>query len=646
MSRFATRTFAGVVLAASTTTAVAQQAAAPAVDAAQILKYAPSRPKVDYETPAAADIAKCKVETEQRGKSTGFVLYGPQGQVLRRFLDADARGTINEFRYYNSGMEVYREADTNADPKSLVDSYRWMGPGGMRWAVDTNNDRKIDRWQQISAEETTLEAIRAMAAGDVATLQSLMLTPEDVRTLGISQKVGERLLANTKDIAGAMRQAMAGSKTLTPATEWERFDCSMRVPSCLAAAAGKWDKDQLVYENVMAMVRTGTDTGFVQVGEMVKVGDVWKLTRVPKPIDGENLQVEGGILMQESLDGSSGAPTEGLSPEAQRLVEQLKVLDDTRPAENAAKDAIEKYNVARADLITKLAKASAGDTEKALWWRQLVEGVAANTQMGVFPNGVERLAAIEKEIEAAGLSDLIPFTKFRVLLVTFAAKMQAAAGAQQRKEVQEAHLQDLSDFVKTYPKSEEAPEAIWQVATTVEFNGDPKAATDWYKIAADRYAASDAGKRSKGALNRLDLKGKTLSLSGPALDGKSVVNVGAFNGKVVAVVFWATWFKPSVDETPQLVELYKTYNRQGFEIVGLNLDPEGTPVANFLREQGATWPQILDPGGMETGKAAKEFGIIAPGTMFLVGKDGKVISNSASMEDLKKLLPELLAGAK
>ncbi len=48
---------------------------------------------------------------------------------------------------------------------------------------------------------------------------------------------------------------------------------------------------------------------------------------------------------------------------------------------------------------------------------------------------------------------------------------------------------------------------------------------------------------------------------------------------------------------------------------------------------------LLDPGGMETGKAAKEFGIIAPGTMFLVGKDGKVISNSASIEDLKKLLP-------
>jgi thiol-disulfide isomerase/thioredoxin len=222
--------------------------------------------------------------------------------------------------------------------------------------------------------------------------------------------------------------------------------------------------------------------------------------------------------------------------------------------------------------------------------------------------------------------------------------MQAAADATARQKVQEAHLQDLRNFVEAYPKSEEAPEAIWQVATTVEFNGNPTVAADWYKIAAERYSSSPAGQRSKGALNRLDLKGKTLALSGPSLDGKSVVNVSALKGKVVAVVFWATWFKPSVDETPQLVELYKEYNKKGFEIVGLNLDPEGTPVANFLREQGATWHQIQDPGGMETGKAAKEFGIIAPGTMFLVDKDGKVISNSASMEDLKKLLPNLVAG--
>jgi thiol-disulfide isomerase/thioredoxin len=639
MLYYATRSFVGLAFVAFAATAIAQQPAA-GVDAAAMLKFKPARLKVDYETPAAADAAKCRVETEQRGNAKGFALYGPQGQILRRWLTyPEGRGTVNEIRYYNSGMEVYREADTNGDAK--VDSFRWAGSGGTRWAIDSNADGKIDRWQQITAEETTLEAINAMASGDATTLQSLMLTADDVRGLGIAPKVAERLLAGTKDVAGSMRQAMAGSKTLTAATEWERFDCSMRVASCLCAVPGKWEKDQLVYENVMALVRNGTETGFVQIGELVKVGDVWKLTRVPKPIEGENPQVEGGVLLQESLDGGGG-PTEGLSPEAQQLVEDLRKLDESRPVANAPKAEVEKYNVARADLIVKLARASTSDTERILWWKQAVEGIAANIQMGVFPNGLARLLAIEKEIETTGLVELNAFTKFRVLLLTFADKMNKAVGAVQKREVQDAHLQDLRAFVGAYPASEEAPEAIWQIATTIEFNGDTKEATVWYQLGADRFGSKPGGRRSKGALNRLNLNGKPFALSGPALDGKSVVDVASLRGRVVAVVFWATWFRPSVDETPQLVELYEQHHPKGFEIVGLNLDSEGVPIANFLKEHRVTWPQISDPGGMEDGKAAREFGITAPGTIFLIGKDGKVISNSASVEDLKKLLPGLL----
>jgi hypothetical protein len=45
---------------------------------------------------------------------------------------------------------------------------------------------------------------------------------------------------------------------------------------------------------------------------------------------------------------------------------------------------------------------------------------------------------------------------------------------------------------------------------------------------------------------------------------------------------------------------------------------------------------------LETGKIAINYGLIAPGAIFLIGKDGKVISISASLEDLKKLVPDIL----
>jgi thiol-disulfide isomerase/thioredoxin len=615
-------------------------AADPPVTVEQVLAIRPVRSGTEIETPAAADIKQCRVEAERLGNASGWVVYGPQGQVLRRFLDSNGDDRVDEFRYFNHGMEVYRELDTNGNDKR--DQFRWLGSGGTRWGVDANEDGKIDRWLRMSAEETTLEAVRAMAAKDPAALQTLMITAEDVKALGISAKVGERLLGGTKDIPARLTSVLSASKTIQPSTQWERFDCSMRVPAVLGAVPGKWDQDLFVYENVMAMVLNGQEPGFVQMGELVRVGDVWKLTRLPQPVEGNELQPEVAILLQESLDSGSTGTAEGLTPEGQKLVEQLKELDDQAPGPNAPVKEVETYNLKRAEIVQKLAQTVTSATEKELWWRQLIEGIAAESHKGAFPGGPERLAALETELQTAKLDNLVPFTRFRRLLVDFASKMQAATEAAERQRVQEAHLTSLRDFVEAFPRSEEAPEAMWQVATTIEFNGNLAAAEKWYADLAAKYPTTMAGKRAKGAVTRLGLKGKELPLKGPALGGKGQVDVSRLKGKVVAVVFWASWFRPSLDEMPQLVELYKTHQKDGFEIVGVNLDTPDTPVTQLLQENKATWPQIQDAGGMETGMAAVDYGIIAPSTMFLIGKDGKVISSSASLDDLTKLVPELV----
>jgi thiol-disulfide isomerase/thioredoxin len=45
-------------------------------------------------------------------------------------------------------------------------------------------------------------------------------------------------------------------------------------------------------------------------------------------------------------------------------------------------------------------------------------------------------------------------------------------------------------------------------------------------------------------------------------------------GKVVLVNLWATWCGPCRAEMPHLVEFQNTYGDKGFEIVGLDIDPE------------------------------------------------------------------------
>ena len=45
-------------------------------------------------------------------------------------------------------------------------------------------------------------------------------------------------------------------------------------------------------------------------------------------------------------------------------------------------------------------------------------------------------------------------------------------------------------------------------------------------------------------------------------------------GKVVLVNLWATWCGPCRGEMPHLVEMQETYGDKGFEVIGLDIDPE------------------------------------------------------------------------
>jgi hypothetical protein len=59
----------------------------------------------------------------------------------------------------------------------------------------------------------------------------------------------------------------------------------------------------------------------------------------------------------------------------------------------------------------------------------------------------------------------------------------------------------------------------------------------------------------------------------------------------------------------------------------VNLDNERADLDAFIKEHQITWPQIFEPGGMES-RLAIEYGIISLPTMFLLDADGKVINRN------------------
>lgn len=616
--------------------------AADTPDPKVVFAYKPTQKDIQVETPPAAEFPKCEVKVERRGKASGWVVYGPDGQTLRRFIDTNSDNVVDQWSYYYQGLEVYRDIDTNNN--SNVDQSRWLNTAGTRWGVDTNEDGKIDSWKLISAEEAAREAVNAMLAGDEQALATLLVTPADLKALQVKTSVADEVVKNVTDVAGKISAYRRGSKVLTAKTKWMRFDSAS--PGLIPAEDEKAGQDLFVYENAMAIVEIGDgQAGLVQIGEMIRVGNAWKLTQVPQPLEDESTQIAaGGVLMQQSA-GFNGNVTNidgDFSPEMRQLLDELQKLDAAAPSIANGAAAVAKYNRQRADVLGKIVAASSTDEQREQWLRQLVDGLSAAVQTGQFAEGLTQLERIVEDLKKQRASkELLAYVSYRAMLSRYATDLQkAAASNEKRQEVQKWWLEQLRSFADSYPTAPESGEAMLQLAIAYEFSGQGDEAKRWYALAAKNHPQTIAGQRSAGALRRFDLEGKAIDFSGPRFGG-GTINTADYRGKVVLVIYWADWCKLCTEDLPQIKALYEQYQRRGFEVVGVNLDTTADPVAGYIAEHKVPWPHVFEEGGLESAPG-RQFGIVLLPTMFLVDKQGKVVSRNISVADLKNELPKLL----
>ena len=116
-------------------------------------------------------------------------------------------------------------------------------------------------------------------------------------------------------------------------------------------------------------------------------------------------------------------------------------------------------------------------------------------------------------------------------------------------------------------------------------------------------------------------------------DGETIA-LSSFKGKVVLIDFWASWCLPCRRQNPHLIELYKKYKGDNFEILGVSLDDNVSAWKNAISKDGLSWPQVSELKKWES-TVVKEFHIEAIPYGVLIDREGKIIAKGIRTEEME-----------
>ncbi|MDY3561322.1 redoxin domain-containing protein [Gemmata sp. JC673] len=629
-SQVTVRTLAALTLVVGFAAAARAQPAPVTVEWA--LKQTPKQPGVNVSTPPAAGCRIAPVlnpDPKAGGKSMGSLLKGPDDKPVRQFVSYDDK-SFNIIVYYLDGVEAYREVYM-PDPKEPF-QFRWVGPNGTKWGLDRNRDGVIDEWAVISPEEVSQEVAAALAANDPKRLAALVVTRENLAGLGLPAADVNQALARASGVPKRLADTAAALK-LSDKARWLHVEYG--IPSVRPADAFNGREDYTAYKNGTVFVEDGGKGVPFQMGELVQIGRAWKLVDGPAP---------GAAVQQVNAGGAEAAP---VPDEIRTLVEKLNDHDKTGSGLTSPQE-IAKFNAVRAGILEEINSQLKDESKKETWIKMLLDSHAAAAEGDKAGNKhLVRIDQFKKAYSAPGANAAIAsYAAFRLILAENAVAMANLPPNGQLGPIQDKWRESLEEFVKAYPQSTDAPEALWRLAMAHEHSGakDGEAkARAAFEALAKGHANTAQGLKAAGALKRYDAEGKPLELVGTVLGTTQPFNA-AQPGKVVVLYYWASWSQSLPEDAKKLQSLMKEYEGKGLAVVTVSVDHDPKVAAEAAKKVGLPGTHLFAEGGLDGSALAAAYGILAPPHAFVVGRDGKIVNRKAQVQtledDLKKLFSD------
>ena len=147
-------------------------------------------------------------------------------------------------------------------------------------------------------------------------------------------------------------------------------------------------------------------------------------------------------------------------------------------------------------------------------------------------------------------------------------------------------------------------------------------------------------KERRDVLQRVQVGKPFIDFTLPNPEGESVTFSDYIGDGYVLLDFWASWCTPCRKENPNLVENYKKYSDQGFQIFGVSLDKKEEAWTKAIEADSLTWPQVSDLKGWNS-DVSKKYGVMSIPSNVLINKKGKIVAKDLRGEELNEKLAEI-----